>query len=164
LVVLWYQPHTPRQIRLTWSAACCPFMKGDLRDSFSFLFMSDLRRLHGLFCFSSYFLAYHLLPSNILDESMTSNFKCQRLVSVSLSFHQWITYWILQLVILQWDYRWYQERLLSITLSVVVISGVPAVLKFLKFQSCPEISTCPEILVCLWKCPEFCTCCYITLH
>jgi len=45
----------------------------------------------------------------------------------------------------------------------VSIPGVPVVLKFLKFQSCPEIVLkflyYPEILVCLWKFPEIFPCC-----
>jgi len=36
-------------------------------------------------------------------------------------------------------------------------TGVPVVLKFLKFQCCPKI------LVCLWKCPEIYPCCCIAL-
>jgi len=32
--------------------------------------------------------------------------------------------------------------------------GVSAVLKFLKFQKCPEIWNCPEILLIWQECPE----------
>jgi len=40
---------------------------------------------------------------------------------------------------------------------ICLFAGVPAVLKFLKFQvswNCPEIWICPEILLIWQKCPE----------
>ena len=40
----------------------------------------------------------------------------------------------------------------------VIIAGLPVVLKFLKFHSCPEIRNCPEILLIWSECPEIDLC------
>jgi len=37
-------------------------------------------------------------------------------------------------------------------------TGIPVVLKFLKFHSCPEIRNCPEILLIWPECPEIDLC------
>ena len=52
----------------------------------------------------------------------------------------------------------YKDKTLSLVTGLFVVSGLPVVLKFLKFYNCPEIRNCPEILLIWSECPEIDLC------